>query len=87
MIAAFNEQMDVLEQQVSGFFRRHRSVRIYLSQPGLGRCQGPECSASSAATRTSMPTAKGRKNTPGQPDHPGIGEEGFANADWVLPCL
>jgi Transposase/Transposase IS116/IS110/IS902 family len=35
VIAAFSEQIEMLEQQVSASFRRHAAARIYLSQPGL----------------------------------------------------
>src|SRR5215475_14435574 len=35
VIAAFSEQIGMLEQQVSASFRRHHSAGIYLSQPGL----------------------------------------------------
>jgi Transposase/Transposase IS116/IS110/IS902 family len=36
VIAAFSEQIGMLEQQVGASFRRHAAAGIYLSQPGLG---------------------------------------------------
>ena len=45
VIATFNEQIEVLEQQVSVSFRGHPDAGIDPSQPSLGPILGQDCSA------------------------------------------
>ena len=71
VIAAFNDQIKVLEQQVSESFRGHRSAVIYLSQPGWDRSWAPGYWASSATTRTAMPPPKAARTTPQPARSPG----------------
>jgi hypothetical protein len=62
MIAAFSEQIEVLEQQVSASFRRHAAAGIYLSQPGLGPLLGARVLGEFGDDPHRYATAKGRKN-------------------------
>jgi hypothetical protein len=62
VIAAFNGQIEVLEQQVSASFRRHASAGIYLSQPGLGPLLGARVLGEFGDDPARYDSAKGRKN-------------------------
>jgi len=62
VIAAFNKQIEVLEQQVSASFRRHASAGIYLSQPGLGPLLGARVLGEFGDDPGRYASAKGRKN-------------------------
>jgi Transposase/Transposase IS116/IS110/IS902 family len=62
VIAVFNDQVDVLEQQVSESFRRHPAAGIYLSQPGLGPLLGARVLGEFGDDPDRYATAKGRKN-------------------------
>jgi Transposase/Transposase IS116/IS110/IS902 family len=62
VIAVFNEQVSVLEQQVSDSFRRHAAAGIYLSQPGLGPLLGARVLGEFGDDPHRYATAKGRKN-------------------------
>jgi Transposase/Transposase IS116/IS110/IS902 family len=62
LVAAFNEQIEVLEQQVSASFRRHHSAGIYLSQPGLGAVLAARVLGEFGDDPHRYATAKGRKN-------------------------
>ena len=62
VIAAFSEQIAVLEQQVSASFRRHPSAGIYLSQPGLGPLLAARLLGEFGDDPDRYATAKGRKN-------------------------
>jgi hypothetical protein len=76
MIAAFNDQIEVLERQVSASFRRHASARIYLSQPGLGAVLAARVLGEFGDDPHRYASAKGPQELRlHQPHHPGIGEE------------
>jgi Transposase/Transposase IS116/IS110/IS902 family len=62
IIAAFSEQIPVLEAQVASSFRRHSAARIYLSQPGLGPLLGARVLGEFGDDAGRYATAKGRKN-------------------------
>src|SRR5215475_169637 len=62
VIAAFNDQIEVLERQVSASFRRHASARIYLSQPGLGAVLAARALGEFGDDPHRYASAKGRKN-------------------------
>ena len=62
VIAAFNEQISVLEQQVSDSFRRHPAAGIYLSQPGLGPLLDARVIGEFGDDPCRYATAKGRKH-------------------------
>jgi hypothetical protein len=62
VIAAFSEQIAVLEQQVSASFRRHSSAGIYLSQPGLGPLLAARLLGEFGDDPDRYASAKGRKN-------------------------
>jgi hypothetical protein len=62
VIAAFSEQIAVLEQQVSASFRQHPSARIYLSQPGLGPRLAARLLGEFGDDPHRYASAKGRKN-------------------------
>ena len=62
VIAAFSEQIAVLEQQVSASFRQHPAAGIYLSQPGLGPLLAARVLGEFGDDPHRYATAKGRKN-------------------------
>jgi hypothetical protein len=62
VIAAFSEQIAVIEQQVSASFRQHPSARIYLSQPGLGPRLAARLLGEFGDDPHRYASAKGRKN-------------------------
>jgi len=62
VIAAFSEQIAVMEQQVSESFRRHSSAGIYLSQPGLGALLAARVLGEFGDDPHRYASAKGRKN-------------------------
>jgi Transposase/Transposase IS116/IS110/IS902 family len=62
VIAAFNQQIPVLEAQVASSFRDHPAARIYLSQPGLGPLLGARVLGEFGDDPHRYATAKGRKN-------------------------
>ncbi len=62
VIAAFSEQIEVLEQQVSESFRGHAAAGIYLSQPGLGVVLAARLLGEFGDDPHRYATAKGRKN-------------------------
>src|SRR5215471_9840717 len=62
VIAAFSEQIAVLEQQVSASFRQHPAAGIYLSQPGLGPRLAARLLGEFGDDPHRYASAKGRKN-------------------------
>jgi Transposase IS116/IS110/IS902 family len=62
VIAAFSEQIAVIEQQVSASFRQHPSAGIYLSQPGLGPRLAARLLGEFGDDPHRYASAKGRKN-------------------------
>jgi hypothetical protein len=62
VIATFNEQITVLDQQLSASFRRHPTAGIYLSQPGLGEVLAARLLGEFGDDPDRYATAKGRKN-------------------------
>jgi transposase len=62
VMAAFSEQIEVLEQQVSASFRGHAAARIYLSQPGLGVVLAARLLGEFGDDPHRYASAKGRKN-------------------------
>jgi len=62
VIAAFSEQIAVLEQQVSASFRQHPAAGIYLSQPGLGPLLAARLLGEFGDDPHRYASAKGRKN-------------------------
>ena len=64
VIATFNEQIEVLEQQVSVSFRGHPDAGIDPSQPSLGPILGARLLGDSEMTRTGMPAPEAARTTP-----------------------
>jgi hypothetical protein len=62
VIAAFSEQIQMLEQQVDASFRGHTAAGIYLSQPGLGAVLAARVLGEFGDDPHRYATAKGRKN-------------------------
>jgi transposase len=62
VIGTFNEQIDVLEQQVSASFRGHPAAGIYLSQPGLGPILAARLLGEFGDDKYRYASAKSRKN-------------------------
>jgi len=62
VIAAFSEQIEVLEQQVDASFRRHTAAGIYLSQPGLGAVLAARILGEFGDDPHRYASAKSRKN-------------------------
>jgi transposase len=62
VIGTFNEQIEVLEQQVSASFRGHPDAGIYLSQPGLGPIPGARLLGEFGDDPHRYANARSRKN-------------------------
>jgi hypothetical protein len=62
VIAAFSEQIGMLEQQVDASFRRHTAAGIYLSQPGLGAVLAARVLGEFGDDPHRYASAKSRKN-------------------------
>jgi transposase len=62
IIAALNEQINVLEQEVGAHFGRHPDAEIYLSQPGMGAMLGARVLAEFGDDPHRYTSAKARKN-------------------------
>lgn len=62
VIGTFNEQIEVLEQQVSASFRGHPDAGIYLSQPGLGPILGARLLGEFGDDPHRYASARSRKN-------------------------
>jgi transposase len=65
LLIALNEQIDVLEEQVSAHFLAHPDAEIYLSMPGIGEVTGARVLAEFGDDSTRYTTAKARKNYAG----------------------
>jgi transposase len=65
LLIALNEQIDVLEEQVSAHFLAHPDAEIYLSMPGIGEITGARVLAEFGDDSTRYTTAKARKNYAG----------------------
>jgi len=62
VIAAFSEQIGMLEQQVDASFRRHTAAGVYLSQPGLGTVLAARILGEFGDDPHRYASAKSRKN-------------------------
>jgi transposase len=62
VIAAFSEQIGMLEQQVDASFRRHTAAGICLSQPGLGAVLAARILGEFGDDPHRYASAKSRKN-------------------------
>ncbi|MFI8186690.1 IS110 family transposase [Actinacidiphila glaucinigra] len=65
LLIALNEQIDVLEEQVSAHFLAHPDAEIYLSMPGIGTITGARMLAEFGDDSTRYTSAKARKNYAG----------------------
>ncbi|MFF3073385.1 IS110 family transposase [Kitasatospora sp. NPDC057904] len=65
LMLALNEQIQMLEEQVSAHFRAHPDAEIYLSMPGIGEITGARVLAEFGDDPTRYDTAKARKNYAG----------------------
>ncbi|MCQ8836619.1 IS110 family transposase [Streptomyces malaysiensis] len=65
LLIALNEQIAVLEEQVSAHFHAHPDAEIYLSMPGIGEITGARVLAEFGDDPTRYTSAKARKNYAG----------------------
>lgn len=65
LLIALNEQIAVLEEQVSAHFHAHPDAEIYLSMPGVGEITGARVLAEFGDDPTRYTSAKARKNYAG----------------------
>jgi transposase len=65
ILATFNTQIKLMEQQVAAHFGRHPDAEVYLSQPGLGGILGARVLAEFGDDKTRYTDAKARKNYAG----------------------
>jgi hypothetical protein len=70
LMPALNEQIQMLEEQVSAHFLAHPDAEIYLSMPGIGEITGarvlavPGCSPSSETTRPATTPSRPARTLP-----------------------
>jgi Transposase/Transposase IS116/IS110/IS902 family len=84
VITTLNEQVKVMEVKVSGLFRRHPDVGIYLSQPGTGDIAGARIPGESGDAPSRYATAKARKNYAGtSPLTIGSGKKRTVHARYI----
>ena len=65
VITALNEQVKIMEAKVSGLFRRHPDVGLYLSQPGIGDITGARILGEFGDAPGRYASAKARRNYAG----------------------
>jgi Transposase IS116/IS110/IS902 family len=65
ILATFNTQIKLMEEQVGAHFGRHPDVEVYLSQPGLGGVLGARVLAEFGDDKARYADARARKNYAG----------------------
>ena len=65
LLIALNEQIAMMEEQVSARFRAHPDAETYLSMPGIGAITGARVLAEFGDAPTRHTSAKARKNYAG----------------------
>jgi hypothetical protein len=84
VLGCLNDQVAVLEQQLTGQFSAHPDAAIVRSQPGLAWCWGPGCWASSGTTLTATRRPRAVRPSPAPPRSPDrLGASGADRA--VMP--
>jgi Transposase/Transposase IS116/IS110/IS902 family len=84
VITVLNEQITILEQVVSGLFRRHPDAGIYLSQPGIGDITGARILGEYGDAPGRYATGKARRNYAGtSPLTTQSGKKKTVHARWI----